>query len=161
METDDKSTGQRTLEHEVDIGPTVLGDITSSDDTLFLQLLVGELVGTKLLVLLLFPRFALRLAPDVVQVRLVGLQLPHQIRIVVADSGENLLELLGLVQHLLLQRAKVHEFLLDFISEKAEFICAINDPHFLQLTQELHGADTLAHHHGIIPESGRRLGDAV
>lgn len=70
METDDKSSRERTLEHEVDVRPAVLWDIAASNDTLLLELLVGKLVRAKFLVLrrLAAASLALRLAAHVVEV---------------------------------------------------------------------------------------------
>lgn len=68
MKTDDKGTRERALEHEVDVGSPILRYVALPNDTLLLELLVGELVRAQLLVLLLFALLALRLTADVVQV---------------------------------------------------------------------------------------------
>lgn len=55
MQADNESPRQRTLEHEIDICPSIFRHIALADHAFLLELLVGELVGTELLVFLLFP----------------------------------------------------------------------------------------------------------
>ena len=162
MQTDDKRPRQWTLEHKEDISPPVLGDITASDHPFLLQLLVGELVRSQFLVLGGFAaRLAFGLTADVVQIRLVRLQLTHQVGVVVPNGRKDLFQFLGLVEDLLLQGTQVHEFLLDLVAQQAKLVGAVNHPHLLQLAEELHRADTLAHHDRVVAEGGRCFGDAV
>lgn len=76
-----------------------------------------ELVGSQLLVLLGLALFAFGLAADIVQIRLVGLELVDEVSVVVADGAVDFLELALFLEHFLTQRAEVYEFLLDLVAE--------------------------------------------
>ena len=61
MQGDNKGSWQWTGKVEVDVRTSVIGNITLLNDTLLLELLMGELVWTKNLLLLLLSLRALTL----------------------------------------------------------------------------------------------------
>lgn len=107
MERYDKGTGQGTGEIKVDVCSPIVGHITPLDHALLLQLLVGELVRAKDLVLLLLTGLAFGLTSHVVQVALVRVELAHEVRVMVPNRLVNFLELLRLGNNTIFQGAQM------------------------------------------------------
>ena len=135
MQRDDKGSGTRARDVEVNVGASILWNIGLLDDALLLQFLVGELVRAKNLDGLAALARAIRLASDVVQVALVSLELTHEVCIVITNGAENLLEFLALNQDLVLERAEMEEFLFNLVTKQSEAVFTINDAQLLELVQ--------------------------
>ncbi len=161
MQRNNKRPRQRTRKVEVDIRPPIIRHIALLNDPLLLQLLVRKLVRPQHLLLLLLAARALALRAHIVQVVLVRLELPDEIRVVVADRLVHLVELDRLGQHALLERAEVLQLLLDLVAQQAEAVALVDDAQLLQLAEQLHGADALAHHDGVVLGRRRRVRDAL
>ncbi|KAI7242288.1 ras GTPase activator [Hortaea werneckii] len=161
FEADDERSWTWTGYVEEDVRTSIFRHITLLDDSLLLEFLMGEFVRPKHFCGLTALGGAFRLTPNIVEIALIRLQLPDQVAIVITNGTEDFVQLLSLREYFLFQGAKMHQLLLNFVSEQGIVIFFLDNAEFLQLIQKFHGTNAFPNHDGVILGCGRSLSYAV